>query len=390
MDIRRIFLIVLDSAGIGELPDAAEYGDAGSNTFRSLWNSGELSVPHMAGLGLYNIPGMEYGSPAVSPAGCFARLAERSKGKDTTIGHWEIAGHISLRPLPTYPQGFPPSVIGEYERLTGRKALCNKPYSGTAVIRDYGPLQKETGGLIVYTSADSVFQVAANEDWIPLEELYHCCQLARDMLQGEHGVGRVIARPYVGEFPSYTRTANRHDYSLKPPVPTMCDHVMAAGLDTLGVGKIFDIFAGSGISETWRTTGNQDGMEKTMALLEKDFHGLAFVNLVDFDMLYGHRNDVEGYTRAMNEFDAWLGGFLPRLGEGDLLMITADHGCDPAASGTDHSREYAPLLVYGGGGRPGVNLGERDSFADIAATVLDILGVPGSTDGESFRKLIVK
>jgi phosphopentomutase len=396
MDIKRVFLIVLDSAGIGALPDAAEYGDAGSNTFKALYDGGALRAPNLASLGLFEINGMEYaktnpGSSASEerPIGCFARLAEKSKGKDTTIGHWEIAGVVSEKPLPTYPEGFPDDLLAEFSRLTGRGVLCNKPYSGTDVIRDYGRLQKESGDLIVYTSADSVFQIAANEDWIPLEELYRYCEIARNLLQGEHGVGRVIARPFTGEYPNYVRTANRHDYSLAPPRATMCNLLSDAGLDMIGVGKINDIFAGSGITYSQRTKGNDDGMNQTMRLLDRAFHGLAFVNLVDFDMMYGHRNDVPGYTEAMNRFDDWLGGFLPKLLESDLLMITADHGCDPATPSTDHSREYVPLLVYGKGINSGVNLGDRDTFADIATTILDIFDLSGKTDGRSFKSELV-
>ena len=384
MKAKRVFLIVLDSAGIGELPDAAEYGDAGSNTFKALWDSGRLQVPNMQELGLFNIDGMEYGPSVADPKGCFARLAEKSKGKDTTIGHWEIAGVVSGKPLPTYPDGFPQELLDEYSARTGRGILCNKPYSGTEVLKEYGPRQKETGKLIVYTSADSVFQVAAHEEWIPLEELYRNCEIAREMLQGEHGVGRVIARPYVGEYPDYTRTSNRHDYSIAPPKKTMCDYLSEAGYDVIGIGKIFDIFAGRGIMESTRTKNNDDGMEKTAALLEKNFHGLAFINLVDFDMVYGHRNNVPGYTDAMNTFDRWLGTFLPKLREDDVLMITADHGCDPSTPSTDHSREYIPLLMAGKGLKQGVNLGTRRTFSDIAATVLEILGAGGQADGSSF------
>ena len=389
MNIKRVFLIVLDSAGIGEMPDAAEYGDAGSNTFKALFDTDKLHIPNMAALGLYNIDGMGYGKAAGNPTGCFARLAEKSKGKDTTIGHWEIAGIVSEKPLPTYANGFPPEIVEEYERLTGRPVLCNKPYSGTDVIQDYGRQQKETGGLIVYTSADSVFQVAANEDDIPIEELYRYCEIARGMMTGVHGVARIIARPYVGEYPDYKRTSNRHDYSLAPPGETMCNMLLKAGLDTVGIGKIYDIFAGQGIGETTRTSSNADGMEKTRELLKKDFQGLAFVNLVDFDMVYGHRNDAVGYTAAMNEFDLWLGGFLPGLSDGDLLMITADHGCDPSTESTDHSREYVPLLVYGKTAKAGVNLGTRPTFSDIAATVLDIFHVSGNNTGASFKDFIL-
>jgi len=389
MSIKRVFLIVLDSAGIGEMPDAADYGDKGSNTFKTLFGSGKLSVPNLEKLGLYNIDGMEYKSSFDKPEGCFARLSEESKGKDTTVGHWEIAGIVSPRPLPTYPNGFPEELLEEFSRRTGRGILCNLPYSGTEVLKDYGPRQKETGNLIVYTSADSVFQIAANEEWIPLAEIYRYCEIAREMLKGEHGVGRVIARPYVGEYPNYTRTANRHDYAIEPPGETMCDILTNSGLDTIGVGKIYDIFSGKGIQKSIRTKNNAEGMEQTEKLLLEDFCGLAFVNLVDFDMVYGHRNNISGYTDAMNAFDVWLGNFLPQLEEDDLLLITADHGCDPGAPGTDHSREYIPLLIYGKSVKHGVNLGTRSSFADIAATVLDIFNVSGDIRGISFKDLIV-
>lgn len=390
MSIKRVFIVVLDSAGVGELPDAAEYGDVGSNTFRSLWESGKLEIPNMKKMGFYNMDGMDYATKEAAPTGSFARLAEKSKGKDTTIGHWEIAGIVSEKPMPTYPDGFPQDLLDEFSKKTGRGVLCNKPYSGTDVIRDFGPEQKETGSWIVYTSADSVFQVAANEDWIPLEELYKACEIAREMLKGEHGVGRVIARPYVGEYPDYKRTSNRHDYSMLPPTDTMCDVLARGGVDTIGIGKIYDIFAGKGVQQTQRTTSNADGMEKTTQLLDKDFTGLAFVNLVDFDMVYGHRNDVAGYTNAMNEFDKWLGGFVAQMKEDDLLMITADHGCDPATPSTDHSREYVPLLVYGKQAKAGVNLGTRNTFADIAATVVDLFDQPkGEVKGTSFKNEIL-
>lgn len=388
MEQKRVFLIVLDSAGIGAMPDAADFGDVGSNTFGALAATGRLSVPHMRKLGLFNIEGVAFGSRAGHPEGCFARMSERSKGKDTTVGHWEIAGVSSPAPLPTYPEGFPPEVMAEFVRHTGRQALCNKPYSGTRVLLDYGRLHEENGALIVYTSADSVFQVAAHEGIVPVEELYRCCEIARGILQGEHGVGRVIARPFTGQHPNYTRTPNRRDFSLEPPRPTMCDCLKDAGYDVIGVGKIRDIFAGRGITEAIHTDNNADGMEKADAFLEKPFNGLCFINLVDFDMLYGHRNHVMGYTDAMNAFDCWLGRFMPKLGKGDWLLITADHGCDPSTPSTDHSREYTPLLIYGESVRQGVDLGTRPTFADIGATVLDIFGIRGKTEGESLLNRI--
>ena len=387
--MKRVFLIVLDSVGIGEEPDAAAYGDAGSHTLRACWRSGKLELPNLRRLGLYNIDGVGCGEPVDRPAGAFARVREASAGKDTTTGHWEIAGLVTERPLPTYPEGFPPEVIAEFERRTGRKALCNRPYSGTEVIRDYGREQMETGGLIVYTSADSVFQVAAHEAVVPVEELYRCCGIARELLAGEHGVGRVIARPFAGEWP-FRRTANRHDFSLAPPGRTVLDALRDAGLETLGVGKIYDIFAGRGISDTVRIKDNEEGMDRTIERAGRDFHGLCFVNLVDFDMVYGHRNDVPGYTEALNRFDRRLGELLELLGPEDVLMITADHGCDPSTPSTDHSREYVPWLVYGRGIRPGVNLGTLPTFADIGETAAALLGVETGCAGHSLAPQLLR
>ena len=388
--MKRIFLIVLDSCGVGAAPDSEAFGDFGVNTLRSCAASKKFSIPNLIRAGLGNMDGIDYLPKEPHPTAALARLQEASMGKDTTIGHWEIAGIVSPNPLPTYPQGFPPEVLEEFERATGRGVLCNLPYSGTEVIRDYGEEQKKTGKWIVYTSADSVFQVAANEAWIPLEELYDACRKARKILQGKHGVGRVIARPYVGEDKdSFRRTANRHDFSLEPPAQTMLDAIKAAGLDTLAVGKIFDIFAGRGTTDHVFNQSNADGMQHTVDYAARDFHGLCFVNLVDFDMQFGHRRDVDGYANALTEFDTWLGRFLPTLGEEDMVMITADHGCDPAYTATtDHTREYVPLVVLGQQVRP-VNLGTRRSFADIAATITDILGVPFETPGKSFAEEIL-
>ena len=388
--IKRIFLIVLDSCGVGAAPDSAAFGDIGVNTLRSCAASPKFSIPHLIEAGLGNLDGIEYLPKTDHPTAALARLQEASMGKDTTIGHWEIAGIVSPNPLPTYPQGFPQEVLEEFEKQTGRGVLCNKPYSGTDVIRDYGEEQKKTGKWIVYTSADSVFQVAANENWIPLEELYDACRKARAILRGKHGVGRVIARPYVGETASeFRRTSNRHDFSLEPPKQTMLDAIKAAGLDTLAVGKIYDIFAGQGTTEHMFNKSNADGMAHTDDYAARDFHGLCFVNLVDFDMQYGHRRDVDGYANALTEFDTWLGQFLPKLGEDDLVMITADHGCDPAYTATtDHTREYVPLVVLGKQVKP-VNLGTRKSFADIAATVTELLNVPFETPGKSFAREIL-
>ena len=381
---RRVFLIVLDSVGIGEMPDSAQYGDEGSNTLAACTRSDKLDIPNLRQLGIFNIQGVGCGTPVEHPTGAVARLAEASKGKDTTIGHWEISGVISPKPLPTYPDGFPMELLEEFSRRTGRGWLCNKPYSGTQLLTDYGREHVETGKLIVYTSADSVFQIAAHEDVVPVPELYRCCEIARELLCGEHGVGRVIARPFVGTYPDYTRTPNRHDYSLQPPGDTVLDAIKAAGLDCIGVGKINDIFAGRGITEFVRTKSNADGMEKTFGYARKDFHGLCFVNLVDFDMVYGHRNDVEGYAGALTQFDRQLGQLLPMLREDDLLIITADHGCDPSTPSTDHSREHVPMVAWSKGIKAGANLGTWDTYAHIAATVADYLGVKGNFSGSSF------
>ncbi|MCI7692299.1 MAG: phosphopentomutase [Oscillospiraceae bacterium] len=382
MMAKRVFLIVLDSFGVGEMPDAADFGDKGANTLRSCFNTGKLNVPNMAKMGLFNIDGVESGEKETAPEGAFLRLSELSKGKDTTTGHWEIAGLVSEKAFPTFPNGFPSEVIGEFERRTGRKALCNKPYSGIKVIADYGEEHIKTGALIVYTSADSVFQIAAHEDVVPVEELYRYCEIAREILQGDFAVGRVIARPFEGEHP-FKRTSRRHDFSLVPPKNTMFDVLKENGLDTIGVGKIFDIFAGKSVSDCDRRIGNAVDMEITSDYQQKDFHGLCFTNLVDFDMQFGHRRDALGYANALNEFDEWLGKFKEKMLPDDVLIITADHGCDPCHSGTDHTREYIPVLIYGNEIKP-ANLGTRAGFCDIAATVLELLGVKGEINGSSF------
>ena len=387
---RRVFLIVLDSYGIGELPDAADFGDVGSNTLRSITKSREYDTPLMKKMGLFNIDGVDFMEGVANPIAGYGRLAEVSRGKDTTIGHWEIAGIVSKRPLPTYPDGFPQDLLDEFSRRTGRGILCNKPYSGTEVIKEFGEEHLKTGKLIVYTSADSVFQIAAHEDLIPVEELYRYCEIARELLQGEHGVGRVIARPFIGEAGNFTRTPRRHDYSLIPPQTTMLDVLKEAGYATRGVGKIYDIFAGKSISDTVRIQNNVDGMEKTLAIMDEDFKGLCFVNLVDFDMLYGHRNDIDGYAKAAAVFDKQLIQLVEKMQDTDIVMITADHGCDPGFQGTDHSREYVPFLVYGKDIKAGVNLGTRSSFADIAATIQDIFEVEQKTAGTSFKDEILK
>lgn len=388
--MKRVFLIVLDSCGCGECPDSAEFGDYGVDTLRSCATSDKLHIPNLSALGMAFLDGVDYlPKPSVQLGAC-ARLREASRGKDTTIGHWEIAGIVSPTPLPTYPDGFPEEVLAPFRDATGRGVLANAPWSGTEVINKYGAEHLKTGDLIVYTSADSVFQIAAHEALVPPEQLYEYCRIARKILRGKHGVGRVIARPFVGSpDEGFTRTSNRHDFSLEPPAQTVLDAVKNAGLDMLAVGKIHDIFAGEGMTEYVYTKGNADGMQKTLDYAARDFHGLCFVNLVDFDMLYGHRRNIDGYAAALTEFDKWLGDFLHELGEDDAVMITADHGCDPGyAATTDHTREYVPLLVAGKRVKP-VNLGTRTSFADIAATVAALLGVPFETPGKSFMDEII-
>ena len=370
--MKRVFLIVLDSFGIGAAPDAADFGDEGVNTLGSIAATGTLKIPNLLALGLGNIDGVDAVNSVEKPLASVARLRELSRGKDTTTGHWEIAGKISEKAMPTYPNGFPCEVITAFEKAVGRKVLCNLPYSGTDVIRDFGEEHVKTGDLIVYTSADSVFQIAAHEEIVPIEELYDICRTARELLQGEHGVGRVIARPFEGTAPDFKRTGNRRDFSLVPPKGTMNDHLKEAGLDVIGVGKIGDIFAMAGITETYPTHCNKEGMEETLKLVEKDFNGLCFINLVDFDMLYGHRQDALGYANAINEFDAWLESFLPKMRDEDILIITADHGCDPSDNSTDHTREYVPFIKYQKNSVP-ENLGTVDGFGFIAETVLKYL-----------------
>lgn len=388
MEIKRVFLIVLDSYGIGALPDAEVFGDKGCNTLASIVKSPAYDTPNLRRLGLFNIEGVDCKEGSPNPEGSYGRMKEVSMGKDTTTGHWEIAGVISKKPMPTYPDGFPEEILDPFSRQTGRGVLCNKPYSGTEVIRDYGEEHLRTGKLIVYTSADSVFQIAAHESQIPPEKLYEYCRIARGILRGKHGVGRVIARPFTGEFPNFERTRNRHDFSLEPQGDTMLDVLQRYGVETYGVGKISDIFAGRGIGKSVSIQGNRDGMEKTMEIQKSSFQGLCFVNLVDFDMIYGHRNDVDGYAKAATEFDIQLGEFLEHMQPEDVLMITADHGCDPGAPGTDHTREYVPVLTYGAGVKKGVSVGTRKSFADVGATVLDMFGIRDHLEGCSFWERI--
>ncbi len=370
--MKRIFLIVLDSLGIGEAPDAKLFGDAGANTLRSAHKSGALHIPNLEKLGIGNIDGIDYLKKTDTPLAAHARLREISAGKDTTIGHWEIAGIVSKSPLPTYPGGFPDKIINEFKKQAKIGIICNKPYSGTEVIRDYGDEHMKSGKLIVYTSADSVFQIAAHEEKVPIEKLYEYCRIARKILAGEHSVGRVIARPFIGNSGKYTRTANRRDFSLVPPKDTLLNKLSSAGLDTVAVGKIEDIFAGSGITEAIHTHSNTEGMQIASELLSTDFSGLAFINLVEFDSHYGHRQDAAGYARALSDFDAWLGGFSDNMRDDDMLIITADHGCDPSDKSTDHTREYVPLLVYGKKIKP-ENLGTRASFTTTAKLISDML-----------------
>lgn len=372
--MKRVFLIVLDSVGAGEAPDAAKFGDTGASTLGTLNKTGLLKIPNLKKMGIGNIDGLSFLGKCRKPTAAYCKIREKSMGKDTTIGHWEISGVISENPLPTYPDGFPDEVIDAFKAATGRGVLCNKPYSGTDVIRDYGDAHLKTGDLIVYTSADSVFQIAAHEDIVPPEKLYEYCRAARKILTGKHAVGRVIARPFIGEVGNFTRTANRHDFSLEPTGRTMLDAIKEAGKDVIAVGKISDIFAGRGITEAIFTHGNTDGMNVSLDVADRDFSGLCFINLVDFDMLYGHRNDAVGYTKALNEFDRFLPKLLPKLGEDDALIITADHGCDPGDISTDHTREYIPYLAYGEKVTPG-DLGVLYGFDNIARVVCDWLKV---------------
>lgn len=379
--MKRVFLIVLDSCGIGEEPDAAEFGDKDCNTLKRISQSPYFADKNMLFLGLGNMDGVDYLGKVEEPAASIARMREKSRGKDTTVGHWEIAGLISPSPLPTYPNGFPDDILEAFSAATGRGVLCNKPYSGTEVIKDYGDEHIKTGKLIVYTSADSVFQIAAHEDVVPTETLYEYCRAARRILTGKNAVGRVIARPFTGSYP-FSRTANRHDFSLEPPSDTLLDTLKKNGKTVYAIGKIYDIFAGRGITEHVFTHSNTEGMQKTLEALDKDFDGLCFTNLVDFDMLYGHRQDIDGYAKAFAEFDGWLPSFISKMRDEDVLMITADHGCDPGDESTDHSREYTPFIIYSRS-IPAKNYGTRSTFADIAATVAKLLGTDYACAGTS-------
>ena len=389
--MKRVFLIVLDSFGVGQMEDAADYGDFDVNTIGSVSRSPYFSLPNLQSLGLFQIEGVQTAKKAdgtewtakAPHTAVIARMKEASKGKDTTIGHWEIAGVYSGKPLPTYPEGFPEEVLATFREQTGRGVLCNRPYSGTQVIVDYGEEHLRTGKLIVYTSADSVFEIAAHEELVPPEELYEYCRIARRILTGEHGVGRVIARPFIGEAGNFTRTSRRHDFSMEPPSVTMLDQLKSAGKDVIAVGKIKDIFAGKGITEAVYTAGNAEGIERTLQYLDKEFEGLCFVNLVDYDMLYGHRRDVDGYAKALTYFDEKLPQILAKMKAEDVLMLTADHGCDPAYQRTtDHTREHTPFVMYGAQIAP-KNLGTRKTFADIGATVLQYFGIAPEFAGDS-------
>ena len=379
---KRVFLIVLDSVGAGEAPDAERFGDVGAHTLRSVYRTGALNIPNLRGLGIGNIDGLDFLGTTDAPKASVARLRELSADKDTTIGHWEIAGRVSDTPMPTFVQGFPDEILQKLSAAWGRGILCNKPYSGTAVIEEYGQEHLDTGKLIVYTSADSVLQIAAHTDVVPTEQLYAYCRAAREIMSGEkYGVGRVIARPFEGKAGSFRRTADRRDFSLMPPDGLLPDAVKASGMESIAVGKISDIFAGRGFTRAIYTHSNAEGMKETERLVSEDFCGLCFVNLVDFDMLWGHRRDAQGYARGLNEFDMWLGDLLPRLSEKDLLIITADHGCDPSfVRTTDHTREYAPFIMYRKGMTP-QNFGTREGFCNIAATAARALGVQISCDG---------
>ncbi len=387
--MKRVFIFVLDSCGIGAAFDAADFGDGNANTLKRISGDKNFSADNMNALGLCEIDGVSYLGENKDHTAAVARLCERSAGKDTTVGHWEIAGLISEKPLPTYPQGFPEDLIAEFSRRVGRGVLCNRPYSGTKVIEDFGEEHLKSGKLIVYTSADSVFQIAAHEDIVPIEELYEICRIARELLQGDHAVGRVIARPFVGRPGAFSRTANRHDFSLPPQGETLLDDITDAGLDVFAIGKINDIFANKGISEYVYTESNADGMEKALASLSREKEGLTFINLVDFDSVFGHREDISGYAAAFAQFDSFLPRFIEKMQADDILIITADHGCDPGDGSTDHTREYVPLIVYGEKIKP-LNLGTINGFSAIAATVADYLSVPYRGAGESIFQKIYK
>ena len=384
---KRIFLTVLDSFGVGYLPDADKFGDIGANTLKSVTKSKKLNIPNLIRCGLGNIDGVDCLEKCDTPLGIYGRLREKSMGKDTTVGHWEIGGIVSNNPLPTYPDGFPNEVLDEFTRLTGYGVLCNKPYSGTQVIADYGKEHMETCKLIIYTSADSVFQIAAHESLVPIEKLYSVCEIARKMLVGKHGVGRVIARPFIGEYPNFKRTANRRDFSLEPTGKTVLDALYEKDFDVISVGKIYDIFAHRGISEYYLTHSNTEGIAKMLEIMDSDFNGLCFTNLVDFDMLYGHRNDVDGYASALSEFDLCIPEIMKRLKDDDIYIITADHGCDPGDVSTDHTREYVPIIILGKN-LCSKNIGTIEYFSTVAKTIGDLFKVGYECEGTSLADLI--
>ncbi len=386
--MKRVFLIVLDSVGAGALPDAHLYGDSGAHTLKSISKSDKFNIPNLIKMGIGNIEGLSFleKKPLINSA--VARLCEKSAGKDTTTGHWEIAGVVLDKPFPTFPNGFPKEIIDEFSRRTGRNVLCNKPYSGTQVIKDYAKEHMESGKLIVYTSADSVLQIAAHEEVVNREELYSCCRIAREILVGENAVGRVIARPFNGTAPDFYRTDGRHDFSLEPPSDTLLDILQKNGKSVISIGKISDIFAARGISESHPTKNNDDGCEKILEILQRNFEGLCFANLVDFDMVYGHRNDTDGYASALSRFDSFIPRITEKMGDDDLLIITADHGCDPGFSGTDHTREYIPMIIYSKNIK-GTNLGTREGFSDIAAVAAEYLDVEYPLVGKSFLEEII-
>lgn len=390
-NINRVILIVLDSVGIGELPDAAEYGDVGSNTVGNIVKvSGGIDLPNLNKLGMGKIDGIDYLTVPQNIEGSYGRMVEVSKGKDTITGHWEIAGLQLKYPFPTYPQGFPKDILEKFEKLTGRGVLANCVASGTEIIKEYGEEHMKTGSLIVYTSADSVFQIAAHEEIVPIDELYRICQIARDMLQGESMVGRVIARPFLGQPGNFARTANRKDFAAEPTSATILDKMKQKGFDVIAVGKIEDIFSKKGITEAKHTMSNMNGVDVTLDYMKKQNRGIIFTNLVDFDMLFGHRNNVEGYKHALEEFDKRLPEIMSAMREDDLLVITADHGCDPTTPSTDHSREHIPVILYGHNIKKDVNLGTRKTFSDLASTIADIFDIENVFPGESFLRAILK
>ncbi|MCM8711058.1 phosphopentomutase [Clostridium sp. SYSU_GA19001] len=389
--VNRVILIVLDSVGIGELPDADKFGDKGSDTLGNISKAvGGLRLPNMERLGLGNIDGIKNIVKFDNPKGTFGKCSEMSVGKDTITGHWEIAGVILKRPLNTYSEGFPKDIIEEFENKIGRKVLGNKVASGTEIIKELGDEHVKTGYPIVYTSADSVFQIAAHEEVIPLEELYSMCKIAREMLVGDRIVGRVIARPFVGKNGAYSRTSNRKDYALDPFNKTMLDYIKETGNNVMAVGKIEDIYNGKGITDAVHIKNNMEGVDKTIEYMKTNKSGLIFTNLVDFDMIYGHRNDYKGYAKALQDFDNRLPEIIHLMSKEDVLILTADHGCDPTTESTDHSREYVPVVVYGEKIKAGVNIGTRKSFCDIGKTVLELLNVKNELYGQSFAKQILR